>query len=177
MTQKNTSVSFICVSRKFTGKRCKTGKRGREKKSGGGGIGRTPLSGDGAQDPLAETNPGAPRRLRIRDGSFAQGSFLSRFNPRRGSDLVDEQFAHPPNMISQAAGHRRGTSSSPMSGFAQLMMRTTEIIGASDQIHPRLKRFETTGRMTRFAGQDRQPFANWSIKALDKRRVEDAAPL
>src|SRR6266487_2295626 len=109
---------------------------------------RTPLTGDRAQDPLAETNPGAPRRLGIRDRSFARGSFSSRFNPRRGGNLVPEQFTHLPDMIGQAAGHGGSTSHSPLLGFAQLMMGTTEIVGASDQIHPRLKCSEATGRMT-----------------------------
>ncbi len=64
-----------------------------------------------------------------------------------------------------------------MLGFAQLMMWETEIVRASDQIHPRLKGSQATGCMTRFAGQARQSFAKGSIQALDKRRVEDAASL
>src|SRR5260221_9503523 len=78
-------------------------------------------------------------------------------------------------MIGQATGHRGGTSHSPMGGFAQLMMRQTEIVGASDQIHPRLKGSEAMSSMTRFAGQARQPFAKGSIQALDKRRIEDTS--
>src|SRR5512135_2859908 len=140
-------------------------------------MGRTPLTGDGAQDPLSETNPGPPRRLRIRDRSFSRRPSSARFNPRRGSELVGEQFAHAPDMIGQAPGHRGGTSHSPMVGFAQLMMRKTEIVGASDQIHPRLKRSEATSSMTRLAGQARQPFSKGSIQALDNRPVEDATSL
>src|SRR5258708_19336289 len=64
-----------------------------------------------------------------------------------------------------------------MGGFAQLMMRQTEIVGASDQIHPRLKGSEAMSSMTRFAGQARQPFAKGSIQALDKRRIEDTSSL
>src|SRR5436309_1397349 len=139
--------------------------------------GRTPLTGDGAQDPLSETNPGPPRRLRIRDRSFARRPWSARFNPRSRSELVGEQFAHAPDMISQATGHRGGTSHSPMLGFAQLMMRKTEIVGASDQIHPRLKRLEATSSMTRFARQARQPFSKGGIQALAKGCVEDRAPL
>src|SRR5713101_1455588 len=140
-------------------------------------TGRTPLTGDGAQDPLSETNPGPPRRLRIRDRSFSRRPSSAWFNPRRGSELVDEQFAYAPDMIGQATGHRGGTSHSPMGGFAQLMMRQTEIVGASDQIHPRLKGSEAMSSMTRFAGQARQPFAKGSIQALDKRRIEDTSSL
>src|SRR5437660_8571041 len=92
------------------------------------GSGRTPLTGEGAQNPLSETNPGAPRRLGIRDRSFARRPAPARFNPTGGSELVGEQFAHAPDMIGQAAGHGGGTSHAPMLGFAQLMMRHTEIV-------------------------------------------------
>src|SRR5258708_36597994 len=76
-------------------------------------------------------------------------------------------------MTGQATGHRGGTSHSPMGGFAQLMMRQTEIVGASDQIHPRLKGSEAMSSMTRFAGQARQPFEKGSIQSLDKRPIDD----
>ena len=55
-----------------------------------------------------------------------------------------------------------------MRSFAQLMMRKTEIVGTSDQIHPRLKRSEATGSMAGFARQAGQPFPEGSIQALDK---------
>ena len=64
-----------------------------------------------------------------------------------------------------------------MRGFAQLMMRKTEIVGTSDQIHPRLKRSEATGSMAGFARQAGQPFPEGSIQALDKSCVEDHATL
>ena len=64
-----------------------------------------------------------------------------------------------------------------MRGFAQLMMRKTEIVGASDQKHPCLKRLEATGRMARFARQAGQPFPEGSIQALDKSRVEAHATM
>ena len=63
-----------------------------------------------------------------------------------------------------------------MFGLAQLMMRKTEIVTASDQIHARLKRLETMGGMTGFAREGGQPLSEGSIQALDKSRVEDAAP-
>ena len=64
-----------------------------------------------------------------------------------------------------------------MRGFAQLMMRKTEIVGTSDQIHPRLKRSEATGSMAGFARQAGKPFPEGSIQALDKSCVEDHATL
>ena len=64
-----------------------------------------------------------------------------------------------------------------MRGFAQLMMHKTEIVGASDQIHPRLKRSEATGSMAGFARQAGQPFPEGSVEALDKSRVEDYATM
>jgi hypothetical protein len=63
-----------------------------------------------------------------------------------------------------------------MLGFAQLMMRETEIVGASDQIHASLKSFEGTRGMTRPAGQARQPLPERSIQAFNKRGVEDCTP-
>ena len=57
------------------------------------------------------------------------------------------------------------------------MMGKTEIVGTSDQIHPRLKRSQATGSMAGFARQAGQPFPEGSIQALDKSRVEDAASL
>src|SRR5258708_37837927 len=64
-----------------------------------------------------------------------------------------------------------------MGGFAQLMMRQTEIVGASDQIHPRLKGSEAMSSMTRLAGQARQPCAKGASQALDKRRIEHTSSL
>ena len=64
-----------------------------------------------------------------------------------------------------------------MLGFAQLMMGKTEIVAPSDQIHPRLKGSEATGRMAGFARQAGQPFPESSIQALDKSGVEDHATL
>ncbi len=63
-----------------------------------------------------------------------------------------------------------------MLGFAQLMMRETEVIGTSDQIHAGLKSFESTDRMTRSAGQARQPLSERGIQAFNKSGVEDRAP-
>ncbi len=91
--------------------------------------------------------------------------------------MIAQKFADTPDVIRESSSHRRSTGRADVLGFAQLMMRETEIVRASDQIHPRLKRSQATGRVTRFAGQARQSFAKGSIQALDKRRVEDAASL
>jgi hypothetical protein len=78
-------------------------------------------------------------------------------------------------VIRQSSGHRWGTGRSDVLGFAQLMMRETEIVGASDQIHAHLKSCEGTRGMTRSAGQARQPLSERSIQAFNKRGVEDRA--
>jgi len=43
--------------------------------------------------------------------------------------------------------------------FRELMMRKTEIVGATDQIHPRLKGSQAMGCMAGFTRQARQPFS------------------
>ena len=48
-----------------------------------------------------------------------------------------------PDVIRESSGHRRSTGRADVLGFAQLMMRETEIVAASDQIHARLKSFES----------------------------------
>ncbi len=63
-----------------------------------------------------------------------------------------------------------------MLGFAQLMMHKTEIVGASDQIHARLKSFEAMGGMTRSAGHARQSLPERGIQAFNKSGVEDGTP-
>ncbi len=63
-----------------------------------------------------------------------------------------------------------------MLGFAQLMMRETEIVGAPDQIHAGLKRFEAMSGMTRSAGQAGQAFTKGGIQAFNKSGVEACPP-
>ena len=60
-----------------------------------------------------------------------------------------------------------------MRKFTQLMMRKAEIVCATDEIHPRLKRSEATCSMARFARQAGEPFSKGPIQALDESRVED----
>ena len=64
-----------------------------------------------------------------------------------------------------------------MFGFAQLMMRKTEIVAASDQIHTGLQRVHPTSGMTGFTCQAGQPFPERSIQTLDESSIQDAATL
>ncbi len=63
-----------------------------------------------------------------------------------------------------------------MLGFAQLMMHKTAIVGASDQIHARLKSEDPMGGMTRSAGHARQSLPERGIQAFNESGVEDATP-
>src|SRR5574342_1166340 len=80
-------------------------------------------------------------------------------------------------MIGQSSSHSWCTGRAHMRGFAQLMMRKTEIAGASDQIPPRLERSKATGCMAGFARQAGQPLPEGSIQALNKSRVEAHATM
>jgi len=71
-------------------------------------------------------------------------------------------------MIGQSRRHRGGTGRTNMGVLTQLMMRKTEIGGASNQIHAHLQGFEVMGRVTRFARQTGQSFSESSIQTLDK---------
>ncbi len=61
-----------------------------------------------------------------------------------------------------------------MCDLAQLMMRKTEIVAASNQIHPGLQCEQTTSCMTRSARQTGQSFPEGPIQALNKSGIEDA---
>jgi len=63
-----------------------------------------------------------------------------------------------------------------MLGFRELMMRETEIVGAPDQIHAGLKRFEAMSSMTRSAGQAGQAFTKGGIQAESNSGVEARPP-
>jgi hypothetical protein len=63
-----------------------------------------------------------------------------------------------------------------MLGLREFMMREAEVVGASDQIHPGLKRFEPAGRLTRAACQVRHPLSEGRIQTLNESGVENAAP-
>ena len=59
-----------------------------------------------------------------------------------------------------------------MLSVTQLLMRPTEIVGTSDQIHSRLKGRETLGGMPTFARQRSQTFPHSRIEAFDQGRIE-----
>jgi len=80
-------------------------------------------------------------------------------------------------MIRQPGSHSRSTGRPEMFGLAQLMMRKTEIVAASDQIHAGLQCEHPTSGMTGFTRQAGQPFPKCSIQTLDESRVQDAATL
>jgi hypothetical protein len=79
-------------------------------------------------------------------------------------------------MIRQSGGYGWGTGRADMLGFAQLMMRETEIVGASNQIHARLKSEDPMRDMTRAADQARQSLPECGIQAFNKSDVEDGTP-
>ena len=58
---------------------------------------------------------------------------------------------------------------------AQLMMGPAEIVGASDQVHPRFQCRQAVSRMPEFAGEGGEAFAHSSIEALDQGRIEHVA--
>ncbi len=62
-----------------------------------------------------------------------------------------------------------------MGGFTQFMMHKAEIVGATDQVHARLKRFEAVSGMTRSAGQARQSFSKRAVQPESNGTVQDDA--
>src|SRR5204863_2796275 len=84
--------------------------------------------------------------------------WLLGWNPGRWRHAITQKFPDAPDRISEPICHGRGAGRSHMLGLTQLMMRKTEIVAASDQIHPRLQSEEPTSGMARLARQARQPF-------------------
>ncbi len=80
-------------------------------------------------------------------------------------------------MISQATGHRRGTSPSPVFGLTQFLMGPTEIVGAPNQVHPRVQSLYARSGMPTLAGQARQSFTEGSIQPFNKSCIEHAPPI
>jgi hypothetical protein len=56
-------------------------------------------------------------------------------------------------------------------------MGPTEIVGATDQVHPRVQRLEARSRMPALACQACQPFTHGSIQPFNKSRIEHAPPI
>lgn len=55
-------------------------------------------------------------------------------------------------------------------------MRPTEIVGAAQQIHPRVRGRQPMRRVATFACQGRQSLAHRAIEAFNERGIEHAAP-
>src|SRR5260370_42311931 len=68
------------------------------------------------------------------------------FDPRCGSDFIDEDLLNRPNMIRQSGSHGRSTSIAKMRGLGEFVMREAEIVGASNQVHSRFQRRKRDGR-------------------------------
>src|SRR5258706_251134 len=79
-------------------------------------------------------------------------------------------------MIGQATGHGRGTSPSPVFGLTQFLMGHTEIVGAANQVHPRVQSLQARSRVPTLAGQACQSLAEGSIQPFNKSRVEHVSP-
>ena len=62
-----------------------------------------------------------------------------------------------------------------MQVLTQFMVRKTEIVGASNQIHTHLQGFEATSGVTRFARQAGQSLSKGAIQTFDESGVEDYA--
>src|SRR5437764_15437490 len=90
---------------------------------------------------------------------------------------MTQKFPDAPDMISEPSCHGRGAGKSHMLGLTQLMTRKTEIVAASDQIHPRLQSEEPTSGMAKLARQAGEQFSKGGIQALDKSGSEDGAHL
>jgi len=75
-------------------------------------------------------------------------------------------------VIGQPCCHCWGASIPEMLFVTQLMMRPTEIVGTSDQIHSRLKGLQALGGMPTLARQRSQTFPHGCIEAFDQGRIE-----
>jgi len=95
---------------------------------------------------------------RISYRCFARSSSSFWFDPRSRSHLKTEQFRDAPDVIGQPCCHGWCAKIPEMLSVTQLMMRPTEIVGTSDQIHSRLKGLQTLGGMPTFTSQSSQTF-------------------
>jgi hypothetical protein len=86
-------------------------------------------------------------------------------------------------MISQSTGQgwsQPHFSWRPLSSgrpAAHLVVWPTEVVGASKQVHACFQSLQTTGRVTTFPGQAREPLTHGPIQPFDKSRIEHASSL
>jgi hypothetical protein len=112
------------------------------------------------------------RHKRISSRCFARSSSSFWFDPRGRSHLKMEQFRNAPEMIGQSCCHGRAAGIPVMLAVTQLLMRPTEIVGTSNQIHARLKSRQTPCGMPTFARQRRQTFPHGGTLAFNQRGIE-----
>jgi len=98
------------------------------------------------------------------------------FDPRRRRDFVADQFADTPNMIGQATGHRRSTSFSKVAGFAHFLMGQTEMVRATNQVHPSVQSLQARSRVPTLAGEACQSLADGSIQPFNTGCSEHTSP-
>ncbi len=79
-------------------------------------------------------------------------------------------------MIGQATSHCRSTSHCPVFGFTQLLMDKTEIVGAANQVHPRVQSLYARSRVPTLACQTRQSLTDSSIPTFNKSGIEHVSP-
>src|SRR6266699_4114613 len=105
-------------------------------------IGRTPLTGGGAEGLLARASTRSFGSRWIRKWSSARSPTSFRWDPRGGSHVVTQQLLHTPDVIRQSRRHGRCAFEASVSfsgrGIAhgtQFVMDPTEVIGGAQQIH------------------------------------------
>src|SRR5450759_1316784 len=89
----------------------------------------------------------------IRERGVATSAHAFRFNPGKGSDLIQKQFRDAPNMIGKSSRHGWCARKPTMFRRAQLVMGKAKIVGTSDEIHSHLNGLQTMSRMPTFACQ------------------------
>src|SRR6266516_4516011 len=136
-------------------------------------FGTAPLTGERAQRDFPRPSSWTLGHVGIRQRpgtgtpswTFGQGGFCHklprrtpsslRLDPRRGSDLVPEQFGETPEMVGQTTGHSWRLSQGPL-GFshcslAEGLMETAKVVGTPNQVHACLKGLEPMSGMATLA--------------------------
>ena len=62
-----------------------------------------------------------------------------------------------------------------MPATREFLMGPAEIVGAADQVHPRLQSEQAVSGVPTFAGERRQAFPHRAIEPLNKGRIEHGA--
>ncbi len=107
---------------------------------------------------------------------FARAPSSFGFDPGSRSHLKQAQFRDAPDVIGQSCCHGWCAFIPEMLAITQLLMRPTEMVGTSDQIHSRLQGLQTLGSMPAFACQRSQTFPHGGIEPLNKGGIEHTSP-